>query len=205
MTDSFFRILRVVALIGIVLMVLVCVLLIYNGGSFDMNEFLRERAKPKLEPVENGTSQPGLVYVDFTANTNCAVVGETITMTVELANRTAGPLTLTNTPPVDIVITPQSGFNDPLYGPRPLRWSTTPNYPTNIAPLLQPGERRTYQWLWTVPPVYQTPVGGDVMVDLFVTSQAPGQSPQPDRVTLYLGIGSVAAGQARFPCAELRR
>jgi hypothetical protein len=107
-------------------------------------------------------------------------------------------------PLIDIVI-------EPKQGPGPVqRWSVSPQYPTNINPVLAAGEERTYQWPWTADPVYATSagVGNGVVVRLaapYVSSEPSIGRRDEKGNSLRIGVKSLDFGNGMYPCTELPR
>jgi hypothetical protein len=105
---------------------------------------------PNLEPVARTTGITGTLNTTLTASTNCAKVGELITFTLTLENLRTQPMTLTDTPRLDLVIEPHRAIRNPA---DVQRWSADPDYPS-IDVVLHPREVRQYAWGWHADPRY---------------------------------------------------
>ena len=89
--------------------------------------------------------------VTIKTESNCVVVGETATWIIEVANNNSEPLTLSGTPPFDVVILDQAGQIRE-------RWSQSPTFPPNTGAVLNSGETRSHTWNWPVHERYGTAI-----------------------------------------------
>lgn len=165
------------------------------------------RQTPALEPVRAGSGGSGDFEEEITASTNCAEVGEMVTFTVNLANRTEKPLTLTGAPLFDITLQP---FKWTRAGAPPSeRWSESGQYPANVNPVLQAGEQRSYTWQWLVTPRFaqQGTEGNNLLVSYSMgeTIFNNGNRTPAGTTTVLVSIGKYVSGAGSWPCSELRR
>ncbi len=150
---------------------------------------------PKLEPIEDSTEWGNSFKTTLNASTNCAEIGELITFTLTIENRTSNPITLTNMPLIDIVIEPQRTITNPA---DVQRWSADPRYPHPVDSRIDAHSIRTYTWEWPADPRYAlTPQLHDdgIVVYGHVTILTPEWSIPVELPTLLtLGVRSTRTG-----------
>lgn len=169
----------------------------------------RAEFRPTIGPVRDGSGGPGGPSGSLSASTNCTEIGETITLTATLANQSPYSLKIQGTPPLDIIIRP-SQWQEQRSAPL-VRWSQSDQYPRDFNLVLQPGEKRAYQWVWTVDQQFARPAShqGNVLITFQsggLQNESEGGSPAGEVATIAVGLGVLEyGGQSRRPCAELRR
>jgi hypothetical protein len=106
---------------------------------------------PSLSGLESAGAGPDLPTISLESPTNCIMAGQPLTLTLEISNGQAQALTLAATPPIDIAISDSAGVVRE-------RWSQSSAFPATIDSALQPGETRTYEWVWLASAKYGTPI-----------------------------------------------
>ena len=117
-----------------------------NGITKDMkSQSIRQDLglMPTLAGLNVTSSNEIQQSVAIETKTNCVVIGETATWIIEVANNNSEPLTLSGTPPFDVVILDQASQIRE-------RWSQSPTFPPNTGAVLNSGETRSYTWNWPV-------------------------------------------------------
>lgn len=155
-----------------------------------------------IEPVVRENGERGDFWHRLTSSTNCAEIGEEVIFTAEITNESTKPLTVTDTPPFDIIIRPFRFGGD--VGPIQ-RWSDTDNYPHYIDPVLAQGETRTYTWRWPADAAYaqgsMMNYGTSVFMPLTIAGE--GISPLPP---LVVGVkANPQFGNNGVFCSALRK
>ena len=121
---------------------------------------------------------------ELSATTNCAFVGDVVRFTLVVTSLSDEPVRLTSDPLLEIQLSAIRRTLDPI--PSQF-WSETAQYPPQIDPVLQPGERRLYTWEWVAEPVYGEP--GAMGVSLFAASTFERQGfDQGISATISLGV-----------------
>ena len=106
---------------------------------------------PTLSSLNVTSSNEIQQSVAIETESNCFTPGETATWIIEVANNNSEPLTLSGTPPFDVVILDQAGQIRE-------RWSQSPSFPPNTGAVLNSGETRSYTWNWPVHERYGTAI-----------------------------------------------
>lgn len=137
-----------------------------------------------IERVVSENGDPGVINHRLTASTNCAEVGDEVVITAKITNLWRTALTVTSSPPFDIIIRPYryGGNAQPVQ-----RWSDTDQYPRDLNPELVPGETRMYQWRWIADAAYSK----SELRDSGITVQMP------------LPIRHVGTGERETPISDL--
>ena len=159
---------------------------------------------PTIGPIEQVHGGRERMIYGVTANTNCAEVGEMVTLTVGITNTATFPITATGTPALDIVITPNNPDGSSGPGAPIQRWTESADYPGDPNPVMAAGEARTYVWRWKADAAY-TDYGAWVQ---FVTGDIvwEGAGTPAGGPEIMVGIGSVTVDvDASIPCADLTR
>lgn len=192
-----------------VILLLVMVSLLLAGCTIRLPMTARglERPLPTIGPITQASGGPDSIFWQITSSTNCAEIGEMVTFSVQLVNETTYPVTITNTPLLDIVIQPAQW---PFEMPEPVqRWSEARSYPREMSPILAPGEVRRYQWQWQADAVYgQYGVNGVKARFITGTIQKQHSSTPAGGVDVWVGVRTMPGGevaQAGIECAALPR
>ena len=119
---------------------------------------------PTLASLNVTSSNEIQQSVAIETESNCFTTGETATWIIEVANNNAEPLTLSATPPFDVVILDQAGQIRE-------RWSQSPTFPPNTGAVLNSGETRSYTWNWPVHERYGTAITVRADVPSIVNSE----------------------------------
>ena len=158
---------------------------------------------PTIGPVQRGSGGVGVHQVTL-SNTNCADVGEMVTLTGQITNTKTIPITVTGTPAFDIVITPNNPDGSFGLGAPIQRWTESADYPGDPNPVLMAGEARTYVWRWQADAAYADTgawvrfVTGDIVWE---GAGTPAGGPK-----IMVGVGSVTVDvDASIPCTDLAR
>ncbi len=153
------------------------------------------RPLPKIAPIEDSTEWGNNFKTTLHVSTNCAEIGEVITITLTIENRSSSPITLTNTPLIDIVLEPQRAITNPA---DVQRWSDDPMYPQPVDPIIAAQSIRTHEWIWHADPRYAVTqdLGEDgIVMHGNVTILTPEWSTPVNLQTLLTaGVRSMRAG-----------
>jgi hypothetical protein len=136
---------------------------------------------------------------NISSSTDCIEPGQPLVLTLTLYSFGSQPITLLDTPPVDIILLRDAG---PAASTRVIAWSETSDYPPTIPPL-QPPEIRPYTWTWT-----PTEAVGPLWVDVQLHIQTPdGMRREFSGHTLKVGVGTgygeLGAEYVLVPCTTM--
>jgi hypothetical protein len=151
-----------------------------------------ELRMPKREPlsVRGGGSE---LEADLSISTNCIEVGEPLTITLRLTNRSPEPYLLRGEPPVDITIEQKDRSRIDY-------WSATPDYPQSFDPTIPAGTSRDYQWSWVAPADFAENLNVRSGATIrYVTAQFPRGG-----ALLNLGVHWYTDGEYVVTCDEMR-
>ena len=174
------------------------------GGPVDLGN---RYAFPTVGPVTRQGGRTNILAYSFTASTNCASIGETVTFIATLKNISTVPITITTTPTVDFVVRPVH-WSVTQTQPEPVRrWSETPMYPSSVDFVLTPGVEYTYRWDWIAEDVYDgSGVKGAIIQFFLGEMQSPIFLREPGGPDLFVDVGRVTGGDSGYglSCAEMR-
>lgn len=174
------------------------------GGPVDLGN---RYAFPTVGPVTSQGGRANILAYSFTASTNCAAIGETVTFIATLKNISTVPITITTTPTVDFVVRPVR-WSVTQTEPEPVRrWSETPMYPTSFDPVLLPAMEHTYRWEWVAEQVYDELGVKGTRIQFFIGDmKSPNFLRQQGGPELFVDVGRVTGGDSGYglSCAEMR-
>jgi hypothetical protein len=157
------------------------------------------------EPVRHrsslSTGRDVGAYLGFniSSSTDCIEPGQPLVLTLTLYSFGSQPITLLDTPPVDIILLRDAR---PAASTRVIAWSETSDYPSTIPPL-QPPEIRTYTWTWT-PGAAVGPLWVDVQMKIQQThGNTWGFSDHTLNVGVGTGYGQLGVEYVLVPCAMM--
>lgn len=155
-----------------------------------------EPTPPTIGPIQIGGGNEEIGTLSLSATTNCAVLGETITFTLRVANTADYSLQFSNPPLFDMTIRKPNGLE--------IRWSDTDQYPIDINPVMSPGEVREYQWTW------MPTIEGALTLSILTAALPQGDTtPNANNAEFAFGVNWMSwdVGGSAMPiaCSELKR
>jgi hypothetical protein len=154
-----------------------------------------EPTPPTRGPVQASGGQQDSGKLTLSASTNCALLGETLTFTLQVKNTATYPLEFTGPPLFDMTIK--------RVGQPQVRWSETDQYPATINPVMAPGEIRDYQWQWV------STIEGVFTLEVQTAALPPKATfPNGGSASLVFGVNwmewSPGSIPGRISCADLK-